>query len=81
MRIYTDITLHDFEAWSGAVDTLETLTSAQIDELENLIEEIFPDGCDETELNDFLWFENDYIAELLGFENWEQLEEHNEAEQ
>lgn len=80
MRIYTDITLHDFEAWSGAVDTLETLTNAQIDELENLIEEIFPNGCGETELNDFLWFENDYIAELLGFENWEQLEEHNEAE-
>lgn len=80
MRIYKDISLEDFEAWSGAVDTMDTLkdleTNANIDVwdiLETCIDE-FDEGMDETEVNDFLWFEIDTIAEWLGYENWEQLE-------
>lgn len=26
-----------------------------------LLDEIFPDGCTETELNDFLWFDYEFI--------------------
>lgn len=81
MRIYTEERLYNFKAWSGAVYTLETLTLSQIDELEQYLEELYPDGLGETELNDILWFEEEWIAELLGFESWEQLAEHNEAEQ
>ena len=29
----------------------------------------------ETDINDFFWFETDTIAEWLGYEDWEKLEE------
>ena len=31
-------------------------------------------------INDLFWFEDDYIAQLLGFKNWEALERHNSGE-
>ena len=82
MQIIMETSLERFEAWSGAVDTLDTLIEKGLcDRLEKIIEyDIFPDGCTDTELNDFLWFEDDYIAELLGFEDWESLENDGEEE-
>ena len=80
MKITKEISLRNFEGWSGAVDTLNTLTDEQKDALEANLEELDPDGMDETILNDFLWFENDTIAEWLGFEDWEDLERENSGE-
>jgi len=80
MKITSEISLRDFEGWSGAVDTLNTLTDEQKDALEANLEELYPDGMDETSLNDLLWFENDAIAEWLGFEDWEDLERENSGE-
>jgi hypothetical protein len=31
----------------------------------DLLEKIFPVGCTETELNDFLWFDEEYILSAL----------------
>lgn len=80
MKIITETSLDRFEAWSGAEDTLETLKEKDLcDRLEELIViDIFPNGCRDDELNDFLWFENDTIAKLLGFSNWEELEGNEE---
>ena len=74
MKVYSEISLKDFEAWSGGEDTLDTLTDHEAAELEAILEEEYPDGIDETELNDILRFERDWIAELLGFNDWEDLE-------
>lgn len=81
MRIYKEISLDDFNPWSGAVDTMDTLWRLKEETgddvftmLEFIIEEDYPDGMSETSLNDILWFENDTIAEWLGYEDWEQLE-------
>lgn len=30
-----------------------------------LLEEMFPDGCSETELNYFFWFDDEYILSAL----------------
>lgn len=80
MRIYTEISLRDFEAWGGAVDTIETLERLEdvtdrniFDELETCLDDM-GEGMDETAVNDFLWFENDTIADWLGYSNWEELE-------
>lgn len=83
MQIIMETSLEQFEAWSGAVDTLDTLIEKDLcDRLEKIIEcDIFPDGCTDTELNDFLWFEDDYIAELLGYKDWESLENDGEEEE
>lgn len=80
MKIYNETSLENFEAWSGGADTLRTLTHDQCEQLENVIDEIYPDGLSATELNDILWFEDDTIAEWLGFEDWEALERFNNGE-
>lgn len=81
MKIYSEISLENFEAWSGAVDTMNTLRNLEaetgdniFDNLESMIEDVMGDDMSETGLNDFLWFENDTIAEWLGFNDWEELE-------
>lgn len=81
MRIYTDTHLQNFVPWSDARETMAELTDEQMDNLNDIIEELYPDGIDETELNDLLWFERDTIAEWLGFANWEALQEANEEEE
>ena len=80
MKITKEMSLRNFEGWSGAVDTLNTLTDDQKDALEANLKELYLDGVDETRLNDLLWFENDTIAEWLGFEDWEDLERKNSGE-
>lgn len=76
MKIISETSLDRFEAWSGGRDTLDVLIEKDLcDQLEAMLEnDIFPDGCTDTELNDFLWFERDTIAEWLGFSSWEALE-------
>lgn len=75
--------INDFYAladmvWSGAVDTIADIQNANKgDEFMNLLEAVF---CDEvptdTEVNDFIWFERDYIYENIGLtENGELIEE------
>lgn len=80
MRIYKEISLDEFEAWSGAVNTMDTLRQLEnetgvnvFDIIESCIDDM-GEGMDETEVNDILWFETDMIAEWLGYEDWEQLE-------
>lgn len=56
-----------FDAWSGAIDTKKTIIdNEKFDEFDDLIDELYPDGLTETQLNDILWFEEDYIFEQLG---------------
>jgi len=66
MKIQKDVNLEDFEAWSGARDTLNQLIKFdKCEVVEDYINEFMPDAT-ETEVNEFLWFEDDFIAvELL----------------
>ena len=86
MRIVTEISLEDFEAWSGARDTLDTLNEKGLTEqLESILDDMgdgeMEEGWSDTSLNDFLWFETDTIAEWLGFSSWEALENDGEEEE
>lgn len=78
--INENLTLADFDAWSGAKDTKETiLNNNKGEEFDSLIEDLYPNGLSETQLNDILWFESDWIFEQLGIsENDEETEEENE---
>ena len=73
--MYVKIEMDEFRtlknnSWSGALDTLKDIEEAdKEDELMYLLEEIFTDTIPtETEVNDFLWFERDYIYESLGLD-------------
>lgn len=57
--------------WSGAVDTLNSIVEAdKEDEFMQLLEDVFMDSetPTETEVNDFIWFETDFIFEHLGLD-------------
>lgn len=58
-------------SWSGAIATLEIIEkNKKEDELMQLLEDVFCDNIpSETEINDFLWFDDEYIFEELGIEN------------
>ncbi len=73
MKIYTEKSLREFDFWSGAKDTVKYLTDKELDFIESQLEELYPDGMDETEINDFFWFDDDTIAEWLGYDSFEDL--------
>ena len=78
MKIINEIEgLENFEPWSGAVRIYETLTEKQIAQLDSEFEMIYPEGMTDTQVNDLLWHDSDWVAELLGFRNWEHLERAN----
>ena len=82
MTITYELDLNSFQAWSGAKDTLERIQrEGKCAELENVLEELYPDGMTETELNDLLWFESETAYEWLGIRSEGQIEkEIEEAE-
>jgi len=64
--------LNDYKPWSGAVDTWEKIVDAGlVDQLDSILEEIYPDGLTEGELNDLLWFEPEWILDALGLDSEE----------
>lgn len=72
--------LSQFEFWSGAKERTDHLTIEQFDRLDYLMPEVLGENPTDTAINDLFWFENDYIAQLLGFKNWEALERYNDGE-
>ena len=69
MKITSEISLKNFKAWSGAKDTLNKLIELdKCDELEFILDDLYPNGLTETELNDILWFDDEWIYETLGIE-------------
>ena len=65
MKIITN----KFQPWAGAIDTYDTIIENNcLSAFEAMIEELYPNGIEETALNDLLWFESDWIYESLGIE-------------
>ena len=80
MKIYQEMTLENANLWSGALQTRETiLAHDKAREFEVLIENLYPRGLDLVELNDLLWFDSEWVFEMLGI-NEEEEEEEEEQE-
>lgn len=76
MKVYKEVySANDFEFWSGAKNTVEYLDEKEIEQIFLLLEDCYPDGMSETEINDFFWFEDDTIAEWLGWPDFDTLME------
>lgn len=83
MTITYELDLNSFQAWSGAKDTLDRIQrEGKCSLLEQILEDTYPDGMTETELNDLLWFDSESVYEWLGIRSEEQIEkEIKEAEE
>ena len=55
MTIHSETALRNFGFWSGAKERADMLTSSQLDAIETELEQLYPDGIGETELNDLFW--------------------------
>ena len=76
MTVTYELDLDRFEAWSGAVETLDRIQrEGKTGELESVLDELYPEGMSETELNDLLWFDSDTVYEWLGMKTDDELEE------
>lgn len=65
MTITTEQKLVNFEFWSGGKDNANKLTYEQLDQLEDILIDIYPNGLDETDLNDLMWFDFELVCEWL----------------
>ena len=72
MKIIREYDFNDLyeNSWNGAINTLDTIIKNDMEnELMEHLEEIFDNQIPtETEVNDYLWFESDYIYECLGID-------------
>lgn len=77
MQYKKEFSIDSFEFWSGAKSVIDTVRKAgKLDELQTLIEEQFQNETpNATKINDFVWFNPEYIYECLG------LNENAEPEQ
>lgn len=64
----------EYEPWSGAVDTWDKIErNGKEEELEQLLEEMFLDDIPtDTQINDLLWFDSDWVLEQLGISDEEE---------
>lgn len=68
MKLIMDFS--DYQPWSGAKDTYALIDcNNKLEELDRLITEYFQNGLTDTDLNDILWFERDWVLENLGIED------------
>ena len=68
MKIIMDFS--DYQPWAGARDTYALIEcNNKLEDLDELITECYPDGLTETELNDILWFDSDWVLSSLGIED------------
>ena len=71
--------LRNFKPWDGAKETYNTvLENNKLDTLEFMLEDMYPNGIGASELNDLLWFQKDWVLEMVGIgvekEDFSQVE-------
>lgn len=72
MKIITETDIRDFQFWSGGRDRASSIKCAEDwDAIEFFLEDIYPDGMTDTQLNDIFWFDFDSLAQACGYENEE----------
>lgn len=79
MQMTYELDLRSFDAWSGGRITLDRIIEeGKCSTLEFMLEDLYPDGMSDTQLNDLLWFERDLVYEWLGISNEEEEEKEEE---
>lgn len=67
MKITYEIEIRNFNFWCGGADRakfIENNFPEKWEEIEQTLNELYPDGIDETSLNDIFWFDDEFFAEM-----------------
>ena len=78
MLIYKEENLRNFGFWGPASDNSAELSLEQLDQLEDIISDAYPEGIDETQLNDIMAYDFEWVKEALGIEEEDDEEEEEE---
>ena len=83
MKITKEISLDRFDAWCGAEKTLDKIISeGKAEALEFILEDLYPEGMDEIQLNDLLLYNPEWCFEAVGIRTESEIEsELKEAEE
>lgn len=80
MKIIMETSLENFEFWSVAKDTAEIIDEHGLwSTVESILEDLYPNGMSDTELNDIFWFESEWLFETLGINPYGEEEEEKGA--
>lgn len=74
MKIYQEKSLSRFEFWGNAKINAEQLSDYELNQLESAIEDIYPDGINETSLNEILAYDFEWVCEVLDIKPWYENE-------
>lgn len=72
MLVKKEMNCYEFEFWSGGKSTVEDLTEKELEKIWDYLEEEHEE-MDEDDINNFFWFERDFIAYLLGYEDYDEI--------
>jgi hypothetical protein len=66
MKMYSETSLTAFQWWGGADLNARMLTESELDILDDVMTELYPNGIDMTLLNDIMRFDFEAVCDLLG---------------
>ena len=66
MKVYSEISLTRFEFWGGAKDRAKILTYEELEQIGNVLEDIY-DEIKDILINNLFWFDVESVAEMLGY--------------
>lgn len=67
MKVYNETSLASFRFWGSAVENAAMLSIEELDQIEFIFEDIYPDGMDEVTINDVFRFDFGWVCECLGY--------------
>ena len=75
MKIYYEVDIDEFEFWEGGKCVADSFSEDDLEAIQNKLEELYPDGMSDTELNDLFWHDEDFVAGLAGYSSFEKVKE------
>ena len=65
MKVISEMSLTNFEFWDGAKDRAKMLTYEELEEIGNVLEDIY-DEIEDVVINDLFWFDFAWCCECIG---------------
>lgn len=70
MKIYQILPLNHFSFWGNAKNNVEQLSDYELNQIELYLEDAYPNGIDETSLNDIFAYDFEWVCEMLDIKPW-----------
>lgn len=75
MKVYYEVDIDEFEFWECGKCVADAFSEDDLEVIQNKLEELYPNGMSDTELNDLFWHDEDFVAELAGYSSFEKVKE------